>query len=296
MKKTVLPIFNIREFKYLGSEGDFYANHLSSHLNEHKENILVPHRHSFYMSVLISRGTGTHEIEFNNYKIGPGKVFMMMPGQVHSWEFSEDIEGYIFFHSKDFFDLNFTFEKLARYPFFSCLRNSPQIILKKASLKTIELIYQEIVDEYDENRLLKFQKIISLVNLLYINLSRQYIPDTMNNYQHLSFLARLQELENLIDNNFKTTKYPRLYAMMMHVSVKHLNRICKTCIDKTLSELITDRIILEAKRMMAFSKNNISEIIYELGYEDNAYFSRLFKKKTGKTPSEFMNTINSKYR
>jgi len=294
MLKNILPIFDIDEFKYQGKEDDFYANLLSIHLKEHKKNILSPHRHSFYLSVLFTKGTGTHEIEFNKFKIQPGKVFMMMPGQVHNWELSKDIEGYIFFHSKDFFNLNFTFDKVTSYPFFSCLRNTPQIVLKKAAIQQIELIYKEIIAEYHQNNLLKFQKITSLINLLYINLSREYIPDKIENYQHLGYLSKLQELEKLIDINFKTAKYPKLYAEMMHISVKHLTRICKTCINKTVSEIISDRIILEAKRMMAFSKNNISEIIYELGYEDNSYFSRLFKKKTGKTPSDFMNSIGNK--
>ena len=294
MKRETLPIFNIDEFKYKGKGDEFYANDLTSHVKEHEKTILVPHRHNFYMSVLFTKGTGTHVIEFNKYSIQPGKVFMMMPGQVHNWKLSKDTEGYIFFHSKDFFDLNFTFERVSSYPFFSCLRNTPEIILNKSSCKPVERIYRDILEEYHQNKVLKFQKITSLINLLYINLSREYIPGNMHNYQHLSYLARLQQLEELIDNHFRTDKYPKSYAEMMHISVKHLNRICKTCINKTVSELISDRIILEAKRMMAFSKNNIAEITDDLGYIDNSYFARLFKKKTGKTPSDFIYSINNK--
>jgi len=79
----------------------------------------------------------------------------------------------------------------------------------------------------------------------------------------------------------------------MHVSEKHLNRICKTCLDKTLSQLIIDRIVLEAKRRLAFAKSSVSQIADELGYSNNSYFIRLFKKKTGKTPVEFMQNFRT---
>lgn len=74
----------------------------------------------------------------------------------------------------------------------------------------------------------------------------------------------------------------------MHLSEKHLNRICKICLNKTTSELIMDRIILEAKRILAFSKYSVSQVAEDLGYSTTSYFIRIFKKKTGRTPFEFM--------
>ena len=289
MTKNILPVYDIDEFQYLGSGSNFYANTFESHLKQHAHIILAPHKHNFYVSILFTRGSGTHEIEFDKYDVRPGKVFMIAPGQVHNWQFSRDIDGYIFFHTKEFFNLNFTYEKIENYPFFSSLRNCPEIVLKKALFKKIEEIYREITGEYHQDQLMKFQKIASLVNVLYITLSREYIPLTVRESQNLKYLTRLKKLEDLIDKNFRVIKSPEKYALMMNVSEKHLNRTCKTCLNKTVSEVITDRIILEAKRMLVYSKKDISEITKELGYEDNSYFSRLFKKKTGKTPLEFIN-------
>ncbi len=75
------------------------------------------------------------------------------------------------------------------------------------------------------------------------------------------------------------------------MSEKHLNRICKTCLNKTASQLIIERVVLEAKRRLAFVKSSISEIADDLGYANTSYFIQLFKKKTGKTPVEFMKTF-----
>ena len=74
----------------------------------------------------------------------------------------------------------------------------------------------------------------------------------------------------------------------MAMSEKHLNRISKACLNKTTTDLITDRIILEAKRELTHSNLTVREIADKLGYFDNSYFARLFKKKSGQTPIEFI--------
>jgi hypothetical protein len=164
------------------------------------------------MSVLITAGTGTHEIEFNNYLIKPGRVFMLAPGQAHTWELSDDIDGYILFHTKEFYDLNFTYEKVGNYPFFSNLCNTPMIELTKPALKKIQSMFSEIVKEYRNDGLMKFKKLPSMVNILYIELSREYLPKKMIENQNLPYLARVRQLEELINKNFVEIKSPAKYA------------------------------------------------------------------------------------
>jgi AraC family transcriptional activator of pobA len=282
-----IPVYDIENFRYLGEERNFYANTFKAHLEQHQHIVLAPHRHDFYMGMLFTKGSGTHQIEFNNYKVRPGYVFMIAPGEVHDWKLSKDIDGYIFFHTKEFFNLNFTFEKVENYPFYCCLRNHPLITLRKGSRRKIDTMFSEIVDEYKHYELLKFQRLSSLINVLYIALSRLYLPDKILQTSNFHYLGKLKQLEELIDKRFKECKHPRDYALRMHVSEKHLNRICKTCLNKTITQLITDRIILEGKRRLAFATSSISEIAGELGYSKTSYFSQVFKKETGKTPVEF---------
>lgn len=288
MANEQLPVYDIEDFRYRGTESNFYANTFKAHLKQHHHFILAPHRHDFYIGMLFTKGSGIHQIEFTNYDIKPGHVFMLSPGEVHDWKLSSDIEGYIFFHTKEFFDLHFTYEKVDSYPFYCCLRNNPQIVLKHKSREKIKEIFSEIVEEYEGTELLKFQKLSSLLNVLYIGLSRIYLPNKIVQSKNLQYLARLKELEHLIDKHFKEHKSSKDYALMMHISEKHLNRICKTCINKTTTQLITERVILEAKRMLVFAKSSVSQIADELGYSNSSYFIQLFKKNTGQTPVEFM--------
>lgn len=288
MKKKTLPVYDIHNFAFGGKEGDFYSNKMSVHLKQHKHAIFVPHGHSFYLSVYFTNGTGTHEIDFNAYDIKPGAVFMLSPGQVHNWKLSKDIEGYIFFHTRQFYDLNFTYEKVENLPFFNCIHNSPMIQIPIPKQKSIESIYDQIVNEYEENQLKKFQKICCQLNILYIELSRFYLAENPTGTQNQTQLAQVRKFEMLIGANYKSIKFPKDYAGMMYISEKHLNRISKIILNKTSSELISDRIILEAKRMLMYGKESVSQIADELGYDDNAYFFRMFKKKAGQTPLEFL--------
>lgn len=288
MVNKQLPVYDIENFRYLGVESNFYANTFKAHLTQHHHFILAPHRHDFYVGMLFTKGSGTHQIEFNNYEIKPGYVFMIAPGEVHNWNLSKDIDGYIFFHTKEYFDLNFTYEKVENYPFYCCLRNNPLILLKNKSRKKVDEVLKEIIDEYKGNELFKFQKISSLLNVLYISLSRIYLPERIRQSKNLNYLSKLKQIDQLIEKHFKQYKYPKDYALLMHMSEKHLNRICKTCLNKTASQLILERIVLEAKRMLAFAELSVSQIADELGYSNSSYFIRLFKKKTGKTPLEFI--------
>ncbi len=282
MAKKEFPIYNIEDFN---SETEFYCNALPHHLKEHHF-IHTPHKHDFFLVVLFTNGTGTHEVDFTSYKVTPGTVFMLRPGQTHNWKLSKDIDGYIFFHSKDFYDTSSISQKIQDYPFFSSIYNPPIITLKNKSKEKLASLFIEIKKENEEDNLLKFQKLHTLTTLAYIELTRSY--QTQTPIQSTLYQLKVKQLEDLIDKHYKTIKYPYQYADMMAISEKHLNRICRSCLNKTTTDLITDRIILEAKRSLTHTQLSINQIAESIGYVDASYFSRMFKKRTGENALSFM--------
>lgn len=291
-KMALLSILHIQQFDNSDKAADFYSNTFKEHYNTHHKDIAIPHKHDFYVSILFTNGWGKHEVDFHAYPIKPGAVFLLKPGQIHHWELSEDIDGYIFFHSKSFFDLNYTNRSVNDFPFYYSSQNPPLLQLKKTQLNTIFGYFKNINEEYSRNRLLKQQKIISLTDLLYTDLSRIYLDSEPKYTEPYKNTERVKQLEQLIDTRYKEIKLASEYADMMHLSSKHLNRIVRKTLNKTTSDLITERIILEAQRLLIHSKGSLSDISFELGYEDYAYFSRFFKKKTGYTPSQFIDLYN----
>ena len=282
------PILEIKQFQPIDGEDSFYVNIFSNHLECNHKNITTPHKHDFYLSVLFTHGHGTHEIDFITYPIQSGALFFLTPGQTHNWELSDDIEGYIFFHSKTFYDSNFSYKSVLDFPFFYSTQNAPFLLLSESQKIAVATIFRNILTEHVEQQDFYLQKIINWIDHLYLDVTRWHtknkpVPESVSN----SYLQKTQQLEQLIDTHFRTTKLASNYAQWMHITPKHLNRISTTTLGKTTSELIAERTLLEAKRLLVQPKATFSQIAYELGFKDYPYFSRWFKHKSGFTPSQF---------
>ena len=283
-----IPVLNISQFKETAPLNDVYINSFSNHIQLNKNLIDKPHSHNFYLCVLFTKGTGTHEIDFNSYTINPGKVFFLKPGQTHFWKFNSSPEGFIFFHSQEFYELKFLEHKLHTFPFFYSNQNPPVLELTPKKLKKLHLNFQEAYNEYLQTNLLKELKIVNSINNIYIELTREYTVDInleKLNSPHYSNI--LEKLETLINSHFYNEKLPKFYADKLNISTKHLNRVVKKTTDKTTSQLISERIILEAKRLIVHSKDNLANIAHTLKFSDYAYFSKFFKSRTGITPLDF---------
>jgi len=287
MKK--FPILNINDFYFEGKTNEFYVNQFSTHLTKFHNSITKPHKHDFYLSVLFTKGSGTHTIDFNTYDIKPGALFFMSPGQTHNWKLSDDIEGFIFFHTKSFYNLLFPNKRLDEYPTFYLRDNLKHIQLELEERAIYENYFSTILKEYRASNLSKYRKIGLLLDLIYIDSNRLKIETPFNSDKTNRQMLYYKNLQQLIDTHYVTLKKPKDYADKLNITVKHLNKIVKTLLNKSTSELINERIILEAKRLISHGELTIKEIAFQLDYEDYSYFSRFFKKNTGLTPFEFSN-------
>lgn len=287
----MINILDISQFQNKEDENDFYINNLREHILQNKTKITKPHKHNSYLCVLFTSGIGSHEIDFNTYEIKPGNLFVISPGKTHHWELSDDVDGFIFTHTKDFYDLHYSYNSISDFPFFQSIQNSPLVELNENQIPKIVFLFESMSLEYQAQEILKHQVLLSYTNIMYAKLSRIYLNDESEQVvNHSSYSQKFNELEKLIEEYFILEKSPSKYASMMNITPKHLNRITQSVIGKTTSEVILDRILLEAKRIMLHTSKSFSEIAIGLGYEDYAYFSRLFKQKTGLTPSQFLKT------
>ena len=98
-----LPIYSINSFKKELTRKEFYANNFSDHVKEHRFTNL-PHKHDFFLVVLVTKGSGWHEVDFVRYAVKQGSVFTLQPGQMHFWNLSADVDGFVFFHTKSFYE------------------------------------------------------------------------------------------------------------------------------------------------------------------------------------------------
>jgi AraC-like DNA-binding protein len=237
---------------------------------------------------LFIKGTGIHEIDFNTYTILPGTVFFLKPGQTHSWKFDSQPEGFIFFHSQEFYELGYLNHSLNSFPFYYSYQNPPVLELTIEKLLDVAKKFKEMYSEFVASKPLRELKITNLINSIYIDLTRAYTADiNLEKLGSTTYSKILEELEKEINMHFYTEKLPSFYANQLNITTKHLNRVVRNTLNKTTSQLISERILLEAKRLIVHSSDNLAGISNTLEFSDYAYFSKFFKSKMGLTPLEF---------
>lgn len=264
-----------------GFNQEFMIENLAHYLDRNK-NLVFPHRHNFYHFVLFTKGGGSHTIDFERFEVEPWQIYFMSPGQIHTWEFGENMDGYVVNFHKDLFkDVLLRSDYLMMFPFFSGLVRDGVFVVEEEDRNLVT----EILD-----RILQYRGDVSFIkaSLLYLFqlLNRQRISSFSTEssvYNH----TLLRNFLNLIESNFKSLRLPKEYAALLYITPNHLNALCKELLGQSAGEIIRDRVILEAKRLLVIKDYSVAEIAYELNFNDNSYFTKFFKKAVGVTPEEF---------
>ena len=283
-----LPVYQIKKFNCHSEENDLYFNDFKSHLIDH-DFIENSHSHNFYLLMLFTNGTGLHTVDFNTYAIQPNSLFVLKPGQIHSWQLSEDIDGYIAFYSQEVYNVYFGSKQIDEYFFYRDLKNSPEMILSEFQTKEISNYFNLLLEENSKNEFKKLDKLLNLLDVIHIELARIY--ESLQEHNSHPYNLKIKELEQLVHQYFKSEKLPSFYADKMNMSLKHLNRICKNVLNVTLTEFIYSKIILESKRLLSANTMTIGEVANELGFENYSYFTKVFKKHTNLTPKGFKKIV-----
>lgn len=295
MPKSPLPIFHIPDFgpDAIDSSHFYYAG-LKSHLATHQF-IQKPHKHDFYIIVVFTHGAGSHTIDFKNYTVEPGSVFFLSPGQVHSWELTPDTDGHIIFFSGEFYTSTFPRKRINAYSVFTSNVEFPILKIGSVQAQEILCLFEKIDLETISPTWHTKELLINYIDTLLILMYRYKGSNASLSKKEKLFHEQFQELELLIEDHFKKHREASFYADTMNLSLKQLNSLCKNTVSKTSSQVIMDRVILEAQRLLTHSGLNISEIAYALEFEDSSYFSRLFKKKTNMTPEQFRKQLGPSF-
>lgn len=287
MKKPI-PIITIEQLNSCGTH--IMMNMDIRRLEVHAKTLTpadFPHRHDFYNLIYIKRGSGTHDIDFRHYEVVPHQLFLMNEGQVHEWNLSDDIEGYSFFFKKEFYEVDENNLSLNGLPFFNNSPNDePMIVFAESTSKVIETLFEEIIQEYSDKKAHYESFIKTILKQILIQALRVYQPNYKDDTSTLS-ISKFKTFETLIEGYYLKYKSVKDYASQLNITANYLNAICNKIVGRTAGELIRNRIILEAKRLLLHSSMSICEIAYHLGYEDCSYFIRVFKKDVHQTPEQF---------
>jgi YesN/AraC family two-component response regulator len=247
-----------------------------------KDMVQEHHRHNFFYILSLERGAGNHEIDFTPYTICENSIFFIRPGQVHRLLLKADSRGHLMQFTDDFYfphdkTVNQILHKASKINHYQLTANGFERLLG-----ILSYIAQEYTDKQEG-----YQEIIKAnMGIFFIELARQYIRSPSENAS-LYIQERLEELLALVEKHVFTHRQVSEYAAMMNLSTYQLNAITRESLGKTCSELINEHVILEAKRYLLATSNQVNQIAAQLGYEDVSYFIRFFKKHTGYSPEAF---------
>ncbi|MEO7766778.1 MAG: AraC family transcriptional regulator [Ferruginibacter sp.] len=242
------------------------------------------HRHDFFYILALKKGMGNHEIDFTSYDVCDNVVFFMRPGQVHQLELKAGCTGFLvefdaaFYHPKD----NKANKRLIK------ASNKNFCELASARFNKILSLLAYIFIEFTEKQEGHTEVIKANLEIFFVEFIRQS-GNPLGTSKEISTYSqeRLQEFLGLLETHISDYKQVSQYADMLNLSTYQLNAITKTTLGKTCSDLINEYIILESKRWLLATSNQVNQIADHLGYEDVSYFIRFFKKHAGFSPEAF---------
>ncbi|WP_353720413.1 helix-turn-helix transcriptional regulator [Dyadobacter sp. 676] len=275
----------------IGPLSEYREDHImiarfSEYRHEH-QSLIFPHRHSFYHLVLFTEGHGPHTIDFHRFQAAPFQIYFMIPGQVHSWDFEEQMEGYVVNFSDSFFK-SFLLqpEYLDSFSFFDQDSSNNVLTITENIRERVCGLFEELLVQNRRSTTWRddFMRVLLLQIFLLIEQSdsvdRKKVGGKSKN-------ATVRNFIRLIDKHYDQKRLPGQYAEMLNVTPNHLNALCKEHVGMQAGELIRSRIVLEAKRLLINLDLTVAEIAYKLNFNDNSYFTKFFRKETGMTPEDF---------
>ena len=251
--------------------------------------LFQPHRHSFYHLVYFSKGEGIHSIDFVSFPIARGQIYFMNPGQVHNWEFSGEVDGYIINFSPRFFQLFLAHpDYLEQFSFFSGHCEEQVANLSLTAQQQVTELLEKILDEVRTRKEMSTDMILVLLLQIFIIVDRVVSAERpgQDAIPRPSLLV-LKNFRKLVEENFMKIRLPKEYAALLYVTPNYLNSLCQDVLGISAGEVIRERVVLEAKRLLVNAGLSITQIAYRLNFQDNSYFTRFFKKHTSLTPEEF---------
>ncbi|MFV5703300.1 AraC family transcriptional regulator [Flavobacterium sp. XS2P12] len=279
-----IPIRNIHESpKEPNLSGSFSVRAIQDLLLE-KDMVQELHRHDFYYILILKKGSGYHEIDFKPYEVHNHTIFLMRPGQVHQLTLKTGSSGYLLQFKTDFFNSQnkFAQELLRKVSHINFCK------LHSDGFNKLENILSYILTEYNEKQEGYQEAIKSNLSIFFIELVRHRQNKEIASKENNPYLQeQLEKFLELLDANITKNKQVSQYADMLNISTYQLNAITKTSLNKTPSELINEHIVLESKRQLLATSNQVNQIADQLGYDDISYFIRFFKKHTKYSPEAF---------
>ncbi|UYQ94027.1 AraC family transcriptional regulator [Chitinophaga horti] len=277
LNEPQLPVVDLHEICKPLKDEQFS---LFRHEREGVFNLTQAHKHNFFMLFFVTAGGGLHHIDFTKYEVTPGSVFFLAPGQAHNWDLQAETTGFQLMYGPEF-----CIFPARQWPFFSAGAHP----LIQPAAAAFEGMLQELTKMEEEYSLADMFSIRLLNHRLWVLLTllersyEQVYP--LVNASGVRLVVK--NFLELLEQHYKDQGAVEFYADQLHITPQYLNIACKKETGLTAGHCIRSRLVLEAKRMLSLTAQDVKEIAFDLGFSDSSYFSRFFRRYGGVSPVEF---------
>jgi AraC-like DNA-binding protein/mannose-6-phosphate isomerase-like protein (cupin superfamily) len=286
-KSENIPVYSLHNFSSQGRISQQFQVEVFD-ANRHFS-VKYPHRHDFFEVLYLSKGSGFHIIDGNKYEIQPPCVFFMSPGQAHKIEFSNDIEGYIFIFTSEFYLINQTNQnRLIEFPFFFTIRqeNRPLMLESKQDVQFLETLFKKGIAEIEKREKFSVDLLRSVLDLVLTSCAVLYKPDE-NLLPKGKGNIVVKKFLQLVEENYQNNLTVNEYADKLSITPNHLTQTVNQLTGKTSSQIIKAKQVLEIKRLLVHTNLSVTEIAGQLNFPDQSYFTKFFKRETGISPLQY---------
>lgn len=295
-KENIIHEYHLN--RHMPDKPQFALHDLNDYLKTNQCQAIKPHIHSFYQIIWFKKGSGNHSVDFKTYDVFENAIFFIAPNQVHYFDEQTNYEGVLLhfnqlFLVQDQSPLDFLLNcNLFNNPF-----QKPSCCIGSGNDNILDSYVDQMKKELESNE--TFGKELILGNylktfLIQIQRRKNHFDKVSDPLSPIFDEKRmiLMKFVTLIDENYKKGYSVAEYSRLLHISTRSLSDLTQNQINKTPSQMIHERIILEAQRLLLYSDLNINQVGYRLGFDDPSYFVKYFKKYTSLSPSEFKKSIS----
>lgn len=249
-------------------------------------------RNNYYSIILMTEGSASIKVDFSHCTMVAPCVLCLSPYQPYLFENTQHISGMVLNFHPDFFctyqhqhkitSEGVLFHNIYEPPFFNV--DDPQPLV---------MLLRQMQQEIKQGGLAQHELLISFLKVFLIYLLRIKTSQDQEALQKTSDnkAVILQNLADNIEKYYREKHTASEYAELLNISPNALAKLVKLHYGKTLTDLIAQRIMTEAKRELYLTSQSVKEIAYMLGYKDTYYFSRFFKKQAGIAPHMYRSTV-----
>jgi AraC-like DNA-binding protein len=285
-----IPILTVADFERDLVAMGFAIRRLEALSAQVMRTVVAAHRIRDYQVIWISGGQGTGRIDLNAYDLRPPMMCFLSPGQIHAWETRAGLEGFVIVFKSHFFaDSPDDMTALAQLPYFGAAGALPVLSVAAENAALFTSLCERIAYERQGNLFGQMTLVRSYMRIILIEARRLYEaqPGAILAEERASVLTR--QFMQLVEEHYPTTSSVADYAMQLHVTPNHLSETVRLTTGQPAGQIIHERLLLEAKRLLSYADLPVADIASHLNFEDPSYFSRFFKKHLGVSPLEFRN-------